>query len=123
MSELKPVTGSSVYQENANDADDSPTITFSPTMSGTDEDTPSYVQTFDDRGIIYQLPRKVIMGRETDGSYSGEQTILRDTTDVLFILNERLVVKKVLTKSSSNPPTYTYSSKCHQHCTFENCLV
>ena len=34
------------------------------------------VQTFDDRGIVYQLPRKVVDGTET--------------TDVLFILNEKL---------------------------------
>lgn len=37
------------------------------------------IQTFDDRGIVYQLPRKVIDGVEVEG-----------TTDVLFILNEKL---------------------------------
>lgn len=37
------------------------------------------VQTFDDRGIVYQLPRKVVNGVEVEG-----------TTDVLFILNEKL---------------------------------
>ena len=37
------------------------------------------IQTFDDRGIVYQLPRKVVDGTEVEG-----------TTDVLFILNEKL---------------------------------
>lgn len=37
------------------------------------------IQTFDDRGIVYQLPRKVVNGIEVEG-----------TTDVLFILNEKL---------------------------------
>lgn len=37
------------------------------------------IQTFDDRGIVYQLPRKVVDGVEIEG-----------TTDVLFILNEKL---------------------------------
>ena len=37
------------------------------------------IQTFDDRGIVYQLPRKVVDGVEVKG-----------TTDVLFILNEKL---------------------------------
>lgn len=37
------------------------------------------IQTFDDRGIVYQLPRKVVDGKEVTG-----------TTDVLFILNEKL---------------------------------
>lgn len=37
------------------------------------------IQTFDDRGIVYQLPRKVVNGVEVEG-----------TTDVLFILNEKL---------------------------------
>lgn len=37
------------------------------------------IQTFDDRGIVYQLPRKVVDGVEVEG-----------TTDVLFILNEKL---------------------------------
>lgn len=37
------------------------------------------IQTFDDRGIVYKLPRKVIDGVEVEG-----------TTDVLFILNEKL---------------------------------
>lgn len=37
------------------------------------------IQTFDDRGIVYQLPRKVVDGAEVEG-----------TTDVLFILNEKL---------------------------------
>lgn len=37
------------------------------------------MQTFDDRGIVYQLPRKVVDGVEVEG-----------TTDVLFILNEKL---------------------------------
>ena len=35
--------------------------------------------TFDERGIVYQLPRKVVDGAEVEG-----------TTDVLFILNEKL---------------------------------
>jgi hypothetical protein len=51
------------------------------------------------------------MGK-TDGIYNGSQTILRDTTDVLFILNERLIVKKTLTKdTTTNPVTYTYSTR------------
>lgn len=37
------------------------------------------IQTFDDRGLVYQLPRKVVDGVEVEG-----------TTDVLFILNEKL---------------------------------
>lgn len=37
------------------------------------------IQTFDDRGIVYQLPRKVVDDIEVEG-----------TTDVLFILNEKL---------------------------------
>ncbi len=37
------------------------------------------IQTFDDRGIVYQLPRKVVDDVEIEG-----------TTDVLFILNEKL---------------------------------
>jgi hypothetical protein len=36
-------------------------------------------QTFDERGIVYQLPRKVVDNAEVEG-----------TTDVLFILNEKL---------------------------------
>lgn len=36
-------------------------------------------QTFDERGIVYQLPRKVVDNTEVEG-----------TTDVLFILNEKL---------------------------------
>lgn len=38
---------------------------------------------FDDRGIIYQLPRKIVDGQEVEG-----------TTDVLFILNEKLIRTK-----------------------------
>lgn len=45
------------------------------------------IQTFDDRGIVYQLPRKVVDGEEVPG-----------TTDVLFILNEKLI--QVCTKGS-----------------------
>lgn len=37
------------------------------------------IQTFDNRGIVYQLPRKVVDGKEVTGA-----------TDVLFILNEKL---------------------------------
>jgi len=36
---------------------------------------------FDDRGIIYQLPRKVI-----------DSVVQADSTDVLFILNEKMIV-------------------------------
>lgn len=50
------------------------------------------VQTFDDRGIVYQLPRKVVNGEEIEG-----------TTDVLFILNEKLT--QVYTKEGQSTPT------------------
>lgn len=39
-------------------------------------------QIFDERGIVYQLPRKIVDGEEIEG-----------TTDVLFILNEKLSQK------------------------------
>lgn len=42
--------------------------------------TGSNLPTFDDRGIVYQLPRKVVGSSEVEG-----------TTDVLFILNEKLI--------------------------------
>ena len=49
------------------------------------------IQTFDDRGIVYQLPRKVVNGEEIEG-----------TTDVLFILNEKLT--QVCTKEGQSTP-------------------
>ena len=49
----------------------------------TDEDTP---EPFDERGIVYQLPRK----KDSNGDP------IPDTTDVLFILNEKLTAKTVV---------------------------
>ena len=40
---------------------------------------------FDDRGVIFKLPRKVVNGQ-----------VQQDTTDVLFILNERLTVQETV---------------------------
>ena len=40
---------------------------------------------FDDRGIMFKLPRKVVNGQ-----------VQQDTTDVLFILNERLTVQETV---------------------------
>ena len=40
---------------------------------------------FDDRGVMFKLPRKVVNGQ-----------IQQDTTDVLFILNERLTVQETV---------------------------
>ena len=48
----------------------------------TKEDSAENIK-FDDRGIIYQLPRKIVDGQEVEG-----------TTDVLFILNEKLIRTK-----------------------------
>lgn len=104
VAELLPIT--SIYSENANDITIDPSdITFSPTHSPTGPNEESIVQTFDDRGVIYQLPRKIIMTKNSDGTYTGHQTILRDTTDVLFILNERLIVKTVKAVNASNEAT------------------
>jgi hypothetical protein len=98
VAELRPFS-TNTYGENRNDTEvpstmTQGTITMVPTGVGV-ESVDAAVQTFDDRGVIYQLPRKVIMGKDSNGMYDGKQTILRDTTDVLFILNERLIVKKV----------------------------
>ena len=55
------------------------------------------IQTFDDRGIVYQLPRKVVDGVEVEG-----------TTDVLFILNEKLTqVTTTKYKNSATQPVVT----------------
>lgn len=40
---------------------------------------------FDDRGVMFKLPRKVVNGQ-----------VQQDTTDVLFILNERLTVQETV---------------------------
>ena len=40
---------------------------------------------FDDRGVMFKLPRKVVNGQ-----------VQQDTTDVLFILNERLIVQETV---------------------------
>ena len=48
----------------------------------TKEDSAENIK-FDDRGIIYQLPRKIVDDQEVEG-----------TTDVLFILNEKLIRTK-----------------------------
>jgi hypothetical protein len=47
------------------------------TLTKSDDQT----SVFDDRGIIYQMPPKIVNGSPVDG-----------TTDVLFILNEKLIV-------------------------------
>lgn len=52
--------------------------TLSPVEYGSGEEAPI----FDDRGIIYQMPPKIVNGSPVNG-----------TTDVLFILNEKLVVE------------------------------
>lgn len=104
VAELIPLSRDEAYTENANDETSvisSANITMSPDITGGDKTGISYVQTFDDRGVIYQLPRKVIMGKDERGIYNGKQTILRDTTDVLFILNERLIVKTLVQTSPS----------------------
>ena len=44
--------------------------------------------TFDDRGIMFKLPRKVVNGVTQD-----------DTTDVLFILNEKLMVQTTISSA------------------------
>ena len=43
---------------------------------------------FDDRGVMFKLPRKVVNGQ-----------VQQDTTDVLFILNERLTVQETVTSA------------------------
>lgn len=45
-----------------------------------DKDNNSNYKTFDDRGIVYKMPKKIIDETEVEG-----------TTDVLFILNEKLI--------------------------------
>ena len=52
-------------------------VTISPDKSST--------ETFDDRGIIYKLPKKK----------TPENADIDDTTDVLYILNEKLICDKV----------------------------
>lgn len=60
---------------------------------------------FDDRGIVYQLPRKqrYVQIKPTDSDYDVEAggtqykaVDISDTTDVLFILNEKLTVKTIV---------------------------
>jgi hypothetical protein len=72
---------------------------------------------FDDRGIVYQLPRKqrYIQIEPTDSDYDTEAggtqyrvIDISDTTDVLFILNEKLTAKTI---KSLNPTTYDNSGK------------
>lgn len=72
---------------------------------------------FDDRGIVYQLPRKQkrVEIDPTDPEYDTEagghqyKTIdIDDTTDVLFILNEKLTAKTV---KSLNPTVYNNNNK------------
>lgn len=101
VAELLPLSDGTTYTENADDTEDGPTVSMLPNVTSGDELGATYVHTFDDRGVIYQLPRKVIMGKGSDGLYDGSQTILRDTTDVLFILNERLIVRTVIKTSPS----------------------
>lgn len=72
---------------------------------------------FDDRGIVYQLPRKQKRVEidpadpEYDDEVGGHQykTIdIEDTTDVLFILNEKLTAKTV---KSLDPIVYNNNNK------------
>lgn len=66
------------------------------------EPTNDQSSVFDDRGIIYQMPKKTVkqLIPTTDPEYNqeagGQQyryVDIDDTTDVLFILNEKLIIK------------------------------
>lgn len=73
---------------------------------------------FDDRGIVYQLPRKIIdVANQREGAPAGtyisipedaNHVLVSGTTDVLFILNEKLTVKTI---KSLNPTTYGNNGK------------
>lgn len=55
-------------------------------------------ETFDSRGIVYELPRK----------QNGSGQYIANTTDVLFILNEKLVVEKTTRTSPKAVNTKEY---------------
>ena len=66
------------------------------------EPTSDQSSVFDDRGIIYQMPKKTVKqliptdDPEYDQEAGGQQyrdVDIDDTTDVLFILNEKLIIK------------------------------
>ena len=73
---------------------------------------------FDDRGIVYQLPRKIIgVANQREDAPAGtyipitgdaDHVLVSGTTDVLFILNEKLTVKTI---KSLNPTTYDNNGK------------
>ena len=73
---------------------------------------------FDDRGIVYQLPRKIIgVANQREDAPTGtyipitgdaDHVLVSGTTDVLFILNEKLTVKTI---KSLNPTTYDNNDK------------
>jgi hypothetical protein len=73
---------------------------------------------FDNRGIVYQLPRKIIdvTNQREDapaGTYisipgDANHVLVSETTDVLFILNEKLTAKTI---KSLDPITYDNNGK------------
>ena len=73
---------------------------------------------FDDRGIVYQLPRKIIdVANQREDAPTGtyipitgdaDHVLVSGTTDVLFILNEKLTVKTI---KSLDPITYDNNAK------------
>lgn len=76
---------------------------------------------FDDRGIVYQLPRKKIATSNQkedapEGTYiaiDGDSThvLVRETTDVLFILNEKLTARTIKSiDNSGTNPVITYNN-------------
>ncbi len=56
---------------------------------------------FDERGLVYQLPRK----------HDSNDDPIDDTTDVLFILNEKLTLKTVKTVSGGDITSYEPGGK------------
>lgn len=82
---------------------------------------------FDERGIVYQLPRKVILGAnkkanapagtytevpgQTEQNDNKKLYTVNGTTDVLFILNEKLTLKVIKTVSGGEVTAYEPGGK------------